>query len=117
MVKVVRKHRKPPILTPSSIPCLKNLPTINITQGCALGCTYCYIRSYRSYPGLESVVLFENTAEVLGEELTKKRHRPTRVYFSPSSDAFQYLPNMVQRVLEFFDAPNRSLLDFRSWRE
>ena len=92
MVKVIKKHRKPPILTASAIPCLKSLPTINITQGCALGCTYCYIQSYPGYPGPDSIVLFENTAEVVREELKRKRKRPTRVYFSPSSDAFQYIP-------------------------
>jgi DNA repair photolyase len=97
MVKVIRKQRKPPILTASSIPCLKQLPTVNVTQGCALGCTYCYIRSYRSYPGPETIILFENTAEVLSDELKRKRKPPARVYFSPSSDAFQYLPE-VQAV-------------------
>lgn len=97
MVKVIRKERKPPILTASSIPCLARLPTLNITQGCALGCTYCYIRSYPNYPGPETVILFDNTAKVLKEELKCKRKLPKRVYFSPSSDAFQYLPE-VQAV-------------------
>jgi len=94
MVKVIRKQRKPPILTASSIPCLKQLPTINITQGCALGCTYCYIKGYPSYPGPEAIILFENTADVLTDELKRKRRMPKRVYFSPSSDAFQYLPDV-----------------------
>ena len=96
MVEVVRQERKGPILTPSSIPCLRNLPTINITQGCALGCTYCYIKSYRGYPGPGRVVLFTNTAALVAEELKRKRKRPQRVYFSPSSDAFQYLPEVQQ---------------------
>ncbi|MEE9296997.1 MAG: radical SAM protein, partial [Phycisphaerae bacterium] len=94
MVEVVRRKRKPPILTPSSIPCLRQLPTINITQGCALGCTYCYIQGYSHYPGPNRVVLFENTAELVREELRRKRRMPSRVYFSPSSDAFQYLPQV-----------------------
>lgn len=97
MVEVVRRKRKSPILTPSSIPCLKSLPTINVTQGCALGCTYCYIQGYAHYPGPDRVILFDNTAELVEEELSRKRRPPTRVYFSPSSDAFQYLPE-VQEV-------------------
>jgi DNA repair photolyase len=100
MVKVIKKHRKPPVLTASAIPCLKQLPTINITQGCALGCTYCYIRSYPGYPGPESIILFENTAAVLRQELKRKRQRPGRVYFSPSSDAFQYAPEVQAASLE-----------------
>lgn len=97
MVEVVRRKRKSPILTPSSIPCLKSLPTINVTQGCALGCTYCYIQGYAHYPGPDRVILFDNTAELVEEELARRRRPPTRVYFSPSSDAFQYLPE-VQAV-------------------
>ncbi len=92
MVEIVRLKRKPPVLTPSSIPCLRGLPTINMTQGCSLGCTYCYIQGYRGYPGSDQVILFENTAEVVQEELRRKRNKPRRIYFSPSSDAFQYLP-------------------------
>ncbi len=97
MVEVVRRKRKSPILTPSSIPCLKTLPTINITQGCALGCSYCYIQGYANCPGPDRVILFENTTELVKDELSRKRRPPSRVYFSPSSDAFQYLPE-VQEV-------------------
>lgn len=97
MVEVVKRQRKSPILTPSSIPCLQQLPTINITQGCALGCTYCYIQGYPGYPGPERVVLFENTATLVQEELNRKRRLPRRVYFSSSSDPFQFLPG-VQEV-------------------
>ncbi len=97
MVEIMRKLRRPPILTPSSIPCLRRLATINITEGCALGCSYCYIQGYSHYPGPERLVLFENTAEIVRDELRRRRKRPRRVYFSPSSDAFQYLPE-VQEV-------------------
>ena len=94
MVEIVIRERKPPILTPSAIPCLRDLPTINITEGCALGCTYCYIQGYSHYPGAERVALYENTPEVLREELRRRRRKPGRVYFSPSSDAFQDLPQV-----------------------
>ncbi|HUU82885.1 MAG TPA: radical SAM protein [Phycisphaerae bacterium] len=97
MVEVLRKKRKPPILTPSAIPCLRHLPTINITEGCASGCVYCYIQGYAHYPGPHCVVLFDNTAELVEQELRRRRRLPSRVYFSPSSDAFQYLPQ-VQEV-------------------
>jgi len=97
VVEIVIRERKPPILTPSAIPCLHDLPTINITEGCALGCTYCYIQGYSHYPGAERVVLYENTPDVLREELRRRRRKPGRVYFSPSSDAFQDLPR-VQEV-------------------
>ena len=97
MVEVILRDRRPPVLTPSALPCLRALPTINITEGCALGCTYCYIQGYSHYPGPQRVVLFANTPELLRDELRRKRRRPPRVYFSPSSDAFQY-PPQVQDV-------------------
>lgn len=94
MVEVITHERKPPILTPSSLPCLQNVATINITEGCALGCKYCYIQGYSHYPGPERVILYANTPEVVARELVRKRKKPRRVYFSPSSDAFQYLPQV-----------------------
>ena len=97
MVEIVRRKRKPPILTPSTIPCLRQLPTINVTQGCAIGCVYCYIQGYPDYPGQDRIVLYDNTADLVREELARKRKRPRRVYFSPSSDAFQDVPE-VQEV-------------------
>jgi DNA repair photolyase len=97
MVEVVVRRRRSPVLTPSSLPCLRRIPTINITEGCALGCTYCYIQGYSHYPGANRVVLFENTPGLIAKELRRRRRKPRRVYFSPSSDAFQYLPQ-VQEV-------------------
>ena len=32
--------------------------------------------------------------ELVAEELKRRRNKPRRVYFSPSSDAFQYLPQV-----------------------
>lgn len=84
-----RRKRKGPILTPSSLPCLGDTPTVNITQGCAHGCSYCYTQGYSQYPGRDRVVLFDNTPPLVRDELERKRRRPRRVYFSPSSDPFQ----------------------------
>jgi DNA repair photolyase len=72
------------------------MPTINITEGCAHGCSYCYTQGYSNYPGAGRVVLFENTAELVQAELRRKRVRPRRVYFSPSSDAFQPVPEVLE---------------------
>lgn len=103
MVAITKKNRKSPVLTPSSIPCLRRLPTINITQGCMLGCTYCYIKGYHDYPGPGRIVLYDNTAELVRKELSRKRQLPSRVYFSPSSDAFQPLPEIQQGTYDTMD--------------
>lgn len=96
MVAIERRKRKGPILTPSSIPCLSRIPTINITEGCAHGCAYCYTQGYSGYPGTGRVVLYDNIPDLVQAELSRKRKRPRRVYFSPSSDAFQPLPEVLE---------------------
>ena len=96
MVEVVRRRRRSAVLTPSRIPCLGKICTINITQGCAIGCGYCYIQGYSAYPGPNRVILYENTAEMLASELQRRRRKPHRVYFSPSCDAFQDVPEVQE---------------------
>ncbi len=104
MVVVERRKRKGPILTPSSLPCLGSMPTINITEGCAHNCAYCYTQGYRDYPGRGRVILFDNIPELVRAELHRKRKMPRRVYFSPSSDAFQPLPEVLDVTFETMSA-------------
>jgi DNA repair photolyase len=89
VVTVVRARRRSPVLTSSGLACLSTLPTINLTTGCLHDCLYCYIRGYRNYPGEGRIVLYENTLDLLREELTRMAAKPRAVYFSPSSDLFQ----------------------------
>jgi len=95
MVTVIRANRRSAVLTPSSIACLSHMPTINLTSGCAHGCLYCYTRGYTTHPGENKVVLYENTLEKLKDELARKRTKPRAVYFSPSCDLFQPLPEVL----------------------
>ncbi len=59
-----------------------------------MGCKYCYVQGYSHYPGAERVILYANTPDLVARELQRKRKKPRRVYFSPSSDAFQYYPEV-----------------------
>jgi len=104
MVVVVRAERKSPVLIPSSLTCLSHIPTVNLTAGCAIGCTYCYAVGYACHPGNGRVVLYGNTLEKLRSELAHKRTKPRAVYFSPSSDLFQPVPEVLtlgHNILEF----------------
>ncbi len=104
MTTVIRAQRRSNVLTPSSLACLSRMPTVNLTAGCAIGCVYCYGRGYTAYPGDGKVILYENTLEKLMEELSRKRTMSPAVYFSPSSDLFQPVPEVValgHSVLEF----------------
>jgi DNA repair photolyase len=104
MVDIVREERRSAVLTPSDLPCLSTIPTINLTAGCLHGCAYCYIRGYSTFPGEGRVVMYENTMEKLQHELVRRRAKPRAVYFSPSSDPFQPAPEVIelaQAVFEF----------------
>ncbi len=84
-------ERRGAVLTPSGLACLAGVPTVNISTGCAHGCTYCYTRGYAQYPGEGTVRVYRDTASRVAQELARKRKRPASVYFCPSCDAFQPL--------------------------
>lgn len=111
-MKIIEVERKSNLLTPSSLPCLGHIPTINITASCAHQCLYCYGRGYSTSPGGESVHLYSNLLERLKTELPRKRRRPDRVYFCPSCDAFQPIPAVRETtaaVMEFLLASGVSV--------
>ncbi len=95
MLEVLSVERKSPVLTPSSLLCLSHIPTVNLTAGCAHGCLYCYTRGYSTYPGEQKVNVYSNTLTMLCEELRRKRKLPVAIYFSPSSDLFQPVPEVL----------------------
>ena len=107
MPTVIRAQRRSAVLTPSALPCLRALPTVNLTAGCLHGCLYCYGRSYRQFPGEDKIILYENTLDLLRDELARRLAKPAAVYFSPSSDLFQPAPE----VLELGESIIRFLLD------
>ena len=71
-------------MTPSYLPYLSTVPTINVTAGCLHGCLYCYAQSYSQFHGEGKVVVYENTLDMLRDELARRRTKPQAVYFSPS---------------------------------
>ena len=98
MTGLVIKNRKSDILTPSQLRCLSKIPTINIMAGCVHNCIYCYTKGYSQYPGDGKVVLFDNTADKLKQELARKRKKPQAVYFCPSCDPFQPISEILDQT-------------------
>jgi DNA repair photolyase len=96
MVNVTRIDRKSSVLSPSSLACLAHIPAVNLTSGCAHDCLYCYARGYGVFPGEDKVVIYENTLDKIKDELSHKRTKPQVVYFSPSSDIFQPVPEVIE---------------------
>lgn len=96
MVTIISVDRRSAVLTPSALACLANMPTVNLTAGCAHGCIYCYTRGYTNNPGMDKILLYANTLEKVEDELARKRTKPDAVYFSPSSDLFQPLPEALE---------------------
>jgi DNA repair photolyase len=102
MTQVIPIERKSAVLTPSSLACLAHVPTVNLTAGCAHECRYCYARGYLTHPGEGKVRFYTNTLSKLREELRRKRKKPTTVYFSPSSDPFQPVPEVLKMAYDVF---------------
>jgi DNA repair photolyase len=102
MTQVIAIERKSAVLTPSSLACLAHVPTVNLTAGCAHECRYCYARGYLTHPGEGKIRFYTNTLDKLREELRRKRKKPTTVYFSPSSDPFQPVPEVLNMAYDVF---------------
>ena len=88
--------RKSAVLSSSSLACLSGVASINLTSSCAHGCVYCYSCGYSSRPSEGTIVVYSNLYEKLKSELAGKRKMPKTVYFSPSSDLFQPIPEVLQ---------------------
>ena len=104
MVNLVWAERKAQVLSSSGLACLTHTPTINLTSGCAHDCIYCYARGYTIFPGENRVVIYKNTLAKIKIELPRKKIKPQFVYFSPSSDIFQPIPEVLElshSILEF----------------
>lgn len=104
MAQLIEKVRKSNVLTSSQLRCLSKIPTINITSGCFHNCIYCYSKGYSQYPGDGKVILFANTANKLKEELAGKRKKPHAVYFCPSCDPFQPVPEILDQTYKTMEA-------------
>jgi len=100
MVELIKRERRSAVLTPSALPCLSRIAAVNLTAGCAHGCLYCYGKSYPCYPGDGRVVLYTNTLEKARRELARRSEKPTVVYFSPSSDLFQPVEEVLDTAYE-----------------
>ncbi len=100
MLKIITKHRKTNFLLPSGLRCLANLPTVNVSAGCVHNCVYCYTKGYSVYPGDDSIEIYEDMAERIADEIKRKRKKPAAVYFCPSCDPFQPIPQIQQTTFD-----------------
>jgi DNA repair photolyase len=94
-MEILLAKRKSRVLVPSKLPCMAGMPTINLTAGCGHRCLYCYARGYRCYPGPGRVVVYADVLEKLRGELDRRRRQPLAISFSPSSDLFQPVPEVL----------------------
>lgn len=99
-MKVEAITRKAAFLSRSSLACLRNVAAVNLAAGCAHGCVYCYTRGYSTYPGEGAVRLYADAADRLRDELRRKRIKPKAVYFSPSSDLFQPMSEVLDAAYD-----------------
>lgn len=93
-------ERKGHVLTRSTLKCLSQVASINPTLGCIHQCAYCYARGYSIYPGDGKVFVYENMPEKLKKELASRRKLPAYVFFSPTCDVLQPIPQVLKVTYE-----------------
>jgi DNA repair photolyase len=101
--RVVRISRTAPLLHAAPLSGEGEVLSLNIGQGCAHRCPFCFARAFPSYPGDEVVYLFEDTPARLAAELTARRKRPRAVFISPSTDPFMPLAEVQAETAAVVD--------------
>lgn len=97
--------RRGPLLRPSTT--TPGVYGLDLTSGCGIGCTYCYIRALSRYPGEARLPFDPYTTEALGAALDELGDAVRTIVLSPSSDPLPpYRPvrfeavRVAQRILE-----------------
>ena len=93
-------ERKGHVLTRPTLKCLSQVASINPTLGCIHQCAYCYARGYSIYPGDGKVFVYGNMPEKLKKELASRRKLPPYVFFSPTCDVLQPIPQVLKVTYE-----------------
>ena len=96
--RVIEREKKARALNPGTFGCLKGAYTVNVTQGYAPSCTYCYARGYTSAPPKGDVLLFVNIPGLLRSELDSRSRRrlPHAVTLKTATDCFQPHPDILE---------------------
>ena len=97
------RNKKTAVLGKGTFGCLSGIPTINVTQGCMLGCVYCYARGYPGLPNPDTVILFSNLVQRLPGELNRKRTPVSYVLFNTASDSFQPHPDILNTSVRLME--------------
>lgn len=93
-------EREGHVLTRPTLKCLSQVASINPTLGCIHQCAYCYARGYSIYPGDGKVLVYGNMPEKLKKELPSRRKLPAYVFFSPTCDVLQPIPQVLKITYE-----------------
>ncbi|MEI8311604.1 MAG: PA0069 family radical SAM protein [Verrucomicrobiota bacterium] len=90
------------IISRNDSPDISFSASLNPYRGCEHGCPYCYARPYHEYLGFSSgldfetrIVVKENAAELLREELGAARWKPEVLAMSSITDCYQPVENRL----------------------
>ena len=90
------------IISRNDSPDISFSASLNPYRGCEHGCPYCYARPYHEYLGFSSgldfetrIIVKENAAELLREELGSPRWKPEVLALSAITDAYQPVENRL----------------------
>lgn len=93
-------ERKGRVLTRPTLKCLSQVAAINPSLGCVHQCAYCYVRGYSMYPGDGNVFVYGNMTEKLLRELSTRKKLPAYVFFSPTCDVLQPIPQVLDMTYD-----------------
>ncbi len=105
-MRLIGEDRKTRVLKPPAFGCLADIPSINITRGCAFSCVYCYARGFTNAPPKGEVYYYRNLPEVLEREVEARSRRgrfPRWVTFSTASDPFQPFEETLRIAYEVME--------------
>ena len=90
------------IISRNDSPDISFSASLNPYRGCEHGCPYCYARPYHEYLGFSSgldfetrIIVKENAAELLREELGSPRWKPEVLAMSSITDCYQPVENRL----------------------
>jgi DNA repair photolyase len=106
------------IITSNESPDVYFERSINPYRGCEHGCIYCYARPTHSYlnmsPGLDfetRIVAKRNIAELLREELSRRRYEPKLLAIGTATDCYQPIERelkLTRSVIELMHETNHA---------
>ncbi|QDV35783.1 SPL family radical SAM protein [Tautonia plasticadhaerens] len=101
---LTRVRRRGPLFRPArGGPANPGLFGLDLTAGCALGCSFCYVRGTVRDPGPGRLLFDPDVSSLVGPALDAMERPPARVVLSPSSDPLPPIREVREATLRVIE--------------